>query len=421
MKQGFFQDFRNIDKITVLIFVIMLFFGWLNIYAAGYKETHSSIFDISQNYGKQFVWILIAFVLGFMVMLTDIKFFIAFAYPIFIAIMLLLISVLLFGTEINSSKSWFQIGGFNIQPSEFAKFATALALGKFISSNKSKILTLQTRIKAYSIIFIPFAMILLQNDAGTALVFGAFIFMLYREGYVSGLLLSFAVAAAFLFVLTLVMNEFIIIGIISIIALVTAYVLRKKRKEIFLVLGLFILMSAYVYSVDYAFEKFLQPHQKNRIEVLIDSNVDPLGAGYNLNQSKIAIGSGGLWGKGFLKGTQTKFDFVPEQSTDFIFCTIGEEWGWAGSFVIISLYLLLLVRIVIIAERQRALFSRIFGYCIAGMLFFHFAINIGMTIGLVPVIGIPLPFFSYGGSSLLAFTVMIFVFLKLDAKKLDLL
>jgi rod shape determining protein RodA len=421
MKQTFFDDFKNIDKTTVLIFLIMVFWGWLNIYAAGYKESHQNILDLSQNYGKQFIWIIAALILGFAVLLLDTKVLMTFAYPIFGTTLLILIIVLLFGTEINSSKSWFQIGGFNIQPSEFAKFATAIALGKFISNNKNKTINFKQRAKTLAIIFIPFALILLQNDAGTALVFSAFIFMLYREGIISGLLLTFAAAAALLFVLTLILNEFIIIGGLAVITVIASFILRSKKKEILMVIGLFLVMSSYVYTVDYAFENFLQPHQKNRIEVLIDSKVDPLGAGYNLNQSKIAIGSGGLWGKGFLSGTQTKLDFVPEQSTDFIFCTIGEEWGWVGSLTLIFLYMMLIIRIIVIAEKQRAVFSRIFGYCLAGLLFFHFAINIGMTIGLMPVIGIPLPFFSYGGSSLLAFTVMIFAFLKLDAKRLELL
>jgi rod shape determining protein RodA len=308
-----------------------------------------------------------------------------------------------------------------LQPAEFAKYATALALARYISEVKMRTLDWPARLKPLAIIALPAALIFLQNDTGTALVFAAFVLVLYREGYISGLLLTFGLIAIFLFVMTLILNEFIIIGALAVIALAGAIILRRKRREMVQLLGLFAILSVYVYSVDYAFENFLQPHQKLRIEVLINQEVDLKGAGYNLNQSKIAIGSGGFWGKGYLKGTQTKFNFVPEQGTDFIFCTIGEEWGFVGSFTIIALYILFMARLLVLAERQRSAFSRVFGYSIASILFFHFAINIGMTIGMMPVIGIPLPFFSYGGSSLWGFTVMIFTFLKLDSKRLELL
>lgn len=421
MKQQFFYDFKNFDKLSVFIFLLMVFLGWLNIFAVGYKDDYQGIFDLSQNYGKQIIWIIIALVIGFTALLLDVKLLLSFAYPIYLISLILLIAVLFFGTEINASKSWFQIGGFSIQPSELVKFSTAIVLGKYISNNKHKPLTFKIRIKPFIMLFIPFALILLQNDMGTALVFSAFILVLYREGYISGSLMILFASAIVLFIFTLIFNEFFIIGGLAIAALITAIFLRKKQKEIMLVILLFFITSVYVYSVNYTFENFLQKHQKNRIEVLIDSSIDPQGVGYNLNQSKIAIGSGGLWGKGYLKGTQTKFDFVPEQSTDFIFCTIGEEWGFTGSLVIILLFLILIIRIIILAERQRSTFSRIFGYSVASLLFFHFTVNIGMTIGMMPVIGLPLPFFSYGGSSLIAFTLMIFIFLKLDAKRLDLL
>ncbi len=421
MKQQIFKDFKNIDKTIVLLYLILVVVGWLSIYAADYKEVHRGIFDISTNYGKQLIWIFAAFFIGFAMLLIDVKLLQAFAYQIFAISMLVLVAVLFFGTEINASKSWFTFGQFSIQPSEFTKFTAALAIAKYINSNKNRALSFKIRLMPLVFLFIPFALVMLQNDTGTAMVFGALFFMLYREGYISGVLLSFAAAAAFLFILTLLMNEFVIIGILALIAVITAIILRNNKKEVMAVVGLFVLLSVYVYSVDYTFENVLQPHQKNRIEVLVDPNVDPLGAGYNLNQSKIAIGSGGLWGKGFLAGTQTKFDFVPEQSTDFIFCTIGEEWGWAGSAALIIIFVVFLIRIILVAEKQRSAFSRIVGYSTACLLFFHFAVNIGMTIGLVPVIGIPLPFISYGGSSLLAFTIMIFTFLKLDMKKLEML
>ncbi len=416
-----FDFFKNIDKTLVFLFLVMIFMGWFNIFAAEFKEGHQSIFDVSQNYGKQLLWIITALLLAVVILMFDAKFFPAFAWVIYGGLMVILVGVLFFGVEINASKSWFRIGGFQLQPAEFAKYATALALARYISEVKMRTLDWPARLKPLAIIALPAALIFLQNDTGTALVFAAFVLVLYREGYISGLLLTFGLIAIFLFVMTLILNEFIIIGALAVIALAGAIILRRKRREMVQLLGLFAILSVYVYSVDYAFENFLQPHQKLRIEVLINQEVDLKGAGYNLNQSKIAIGSGGFWGKGYLKGTQTKFNFVPEQGTDFIFCTIGEEWGFVGSFTIIALYILFMARLLVLAERQRSAFSRVFGYSIASILFFHFAINIGMTIGMMPVIGIPLPFFSYGGSSLWGFTVMIFTFLKLDSKRLELL
>jgi rod shape determining protein RodA len=360
-------------------------------------------------------------VIGIVILMFDAKFFPAFAWVIYGGVMIILVGVLFFGSEINASKSWFKIGTFAIQPAEFAKFATSLALARYIVEVKSRSLDLKTRLKPLALIALPMGLIFLQNDTGTALVFSAFVLVLFREGYISGLWLTFGLIAIFLFILTLVVNQYIMIGILAVLTLVGVVIFRKRKRETLQLLGLFAILSVYIFSVDYAFEHFLQPHQQLRIEVLLNEDVDLKGAGYNLNQSKIAIGSGGFWGKGYLKGTQTKFNFVPEQGTDFIFCTIGEEWGFVGSLVLISIYLLFMGRLVVLAERQRSAFSRVFGYSIASILFFHFLINIGMTIGLVPVIGIPLPFFSYGGSSLWGFTLMIFTFLKLDSKRLELL
>jgi rod shape determining protein RodA len=413
--------FKDIDKTVVVLYLVMVLMGWFNIFAAEITESNRSIFDISQSYGKQLLWIITAFILGATVLMIDVKFYPTFSYLIYGLLAVILVGVLFFGTEINASKSWFRIGGFAIQPAEFAKYATALALAKFIGDAKTRTPGWGLRLKAFAIIGLPAVLIILQNDMGTALVFGSLLFALYRSGYVGTSLLIVAATAIFLFILTLVINEFIIIGILAGITLVAAFVIRKKRHELLQLFGLFIILSVYVYTVDYAFENLLQPHQKLRIEVLIDEEVDLRGAGYNLHQSKIAIGSGGFWGKGYLQGTQTKYNFVPEQGTDFIFCTIGEEWGFAGSFVLVGLFLWLLIRLVNMAERQRSTFSRVFGYCVVSFMFFHFAINIGMTIGLVPVIGIPLPFFSYGGSSLWGFTFMLFTFLKLDSRRLDLL
>ncbi len=413
--------FKKLDKTTILTYLCLVVIGWISIYAAEINDHHESIFDFSQSYGKQFVWILTAIVLGVIILSIDVKIFPTFAYLIYGVGIISLIAVLLFGTTVNASKSWFHIAGVAIQPAEFVKYATALALARIIYDNKSRVRDFKSLLKPAAIVALPVLMIFLQNDAGTALVFAAFVTVFYREGFISGWLLILGIAAVFLFVLTLLMNEFYVIGGLTALFLISTIFLRKKPsviKQLFLVL---IVINAYVYVVDYVYDEVLQPHQKMRIAVLIDENIDLRGAGYNLHQSKIAIGSGGLWGKGFLEGTQTKFSFVPEQGTDFIFCTIGEEWGFAGSFVLISLFVFLMVRIILLAERQRSVFSRIFGYSLASVLFFHFLVNIGMTIGLVPVIGIPLPFISYGGSSLWAFTIFLFTFLKLDSKRMELL
>lgn len=412
---------KKVDRPLILLFLLMIFMGWVNIYAAEYKEHHDSILDISQTYGKQLIWIITSLIIAAIILSIDVKFFPTFSYIIYGTIIFLLLTVLLFGTEVNASKSWFEIGFVRIQPAEFSKFATALAIAKYISSLKTKTFTIKELVIPYALIVIPVGFIFLQNDTGSALVFAAFSIVLFREGMLPGWILFMGIIAVFLFVLTLLMNEFYVIGGIFAIAVVLMFFLRKRKTEIFQLFIIAVILSAYVYSVDYAFEKFLQPHQKERITVLLGENVDPKGAGYNLNQSKIAIGSGGLMGKGFLNGTQTKFNFVPEQGTDFIFCTVGEEWGFIGSSVVVLLYVFLLIRIILLAEKQRSAFSRIYGYSLASIIFFHFFVNIGMTIGLVPVIGIPLPFFSYGGSSLWSFTIMLFIFIKLDSQRLDML
>jgi rod shape determining protein RodA len=409
--------FYNIDWWMLSLYIILVLMGWLNIYAAVYNEDHTSIFDISQNYGKQLIWILTAGVLATIILLLDEKFLTFFAYPIYGIMILILLSVLVFGVEINGSRSWFAIGEFRIQPAEFAKFTTCMALAKYLSNINTKMEKLETKIIAGIIIALPPAIILLQNETGSALVFGAFIFVLYREG-LSGNVLLFGLLTAVLFILSLLFDKLYIIIALGIISGIAFLLSRKKTKNILSILAFFIVTSGISLSVDYVYDTKLQPHQRKRIDVLLGKETDLKGAGYNVNQSKIAIGSGGFLGKGFLQGTQTKYDFVPEQSTDFIFCTIGEEWGFVGSFIVITLLLFLMIRIVYVAERQRSQFSRIYGYGVASILFFHFMVNIGMTIGLAPVIGIPLPFFSYGGSSLWSFTILLFIFIKLDANRL---
>lgn len=402
---------------VVLLYLALTLIGWLSIYAAVYDEDHRSIFDFSQRYGKQLVWIGMALVLGLFVLLTDTKFFHGFAFAFYALTILLLIAVLLVGATISGSKSWFQVGGFALQPAEFAKFSTGLALAAFLNRLDTHMGQLRTKIIAIAIIGLPALLILLQYDTGSALVFSSFVLVLYREG-LSAIPLVLGLIAVVLFILTLYFGPlYVIIGIAVLLASSLLFT-KRHIQEILRLLAVLAVASLFVVSVNFVFDNILEPHQQTRINVLLGLDEDIRGAGYNVHQSKIAIGSGGLIGKGFLQGTQTKFNFVPEQSTDFIFCTVGEEWGFVGTTVLIGLYIMLFLRLIRMAERQRSPFGRVYGYSVIAVLFFHFAINIAMTIGLAPVIGIPLPFVSYGGSSLWAFTIMLFVFLKIDANRL---
>lgn len=402
------------------LFIVMVIMGWLNIYAAVFDDEHKSIFDISQNYGKQTFWIAGALFLALMILIIDGKFYAAFSYPIYGLIILLCLSTFAFARDVKGSYGWIDIGSFKLQPAEFAKFATNMALAKYLSTLGIRMRETKTKLISVLIIGLPAAIILLQNDTGSALVFCSFVFVLYREG-LSGNFLLLGIVMVALFVLSLLVKKTILIGIIAFIAFVFIMLSRKKRRDYFVVITGALLAIFIVFSVGYVYNNVLQEHQRGRINVLLGNEVDLKGAGYNVNQSKIAIGSGGFFGKGYLQGTQTKFDFVPEQSTDFIFCTVGEEWGFVGSFVVLGLFAALLARIIYVAERQRSSYSRIYGYGVASILFFHLLINIGMTIGLAPVIGIPLPFFSYGGSSLWSFTILLFIFIKLDAYRLQIL
>jgi rod shape determining protein RodA len=350
----------------------------------------------------------------------DATFFNTFAYLIYGISIFSLIAVLGLGTEIAGSRSWFQFGGFAIQPAEFAKFATALALAKYLSTFNVSLKKARVKIIASIIIFLPALLVLLQNDTGSALVYAIFILVLFREG-LTGNILIIGTLVVILFVITLLIDKLYVLGILLGVAAALFYFMKRNRRNIIVLLSMLIISSGFVFTVDYTFENILEPHHKKRINVLLGKELDLRGAGYNVHQSKIAIGSGGITGKGFLNGTQTKYDFVPEQDTDFIFCTIGEEWGYIGSVVLIILFMALLFRLIKLAERQRSDFSRIYGYGVASIIFFHFTVNIGMTIGLVPVIGIPLPFISYGGSSLWAFTILLFIFIKQDASRLQLL
>lgn len=434
--------FQNTDWSLIGMWLVLIFMGWANIYAAVYSEEHQSIFDLSQNYGKQLLWIITAIALAMVILMTDREFFSAFSLPIYGLAILLLIIVLIFGREIGGSKSWLVIGSFRLQPAEFAKFATCMAIAKYLSNTNIKLRDFKTKIISLVIIGIPLSLILLQGDAGSAIVYFSFVFLMYREG-LSGNFLLVGLYAVILFVVTLVLQsttvempfnfmvsgKLILVSVIIIMAILVIIPFWRNRmgrggmgqlKMVMVIAAATVVLSAgYIYSVDHAFNEVLSNHQRSRINELLGITSDPKGAGYNVNQSKIAIGSGGFTGKGYLQGTQTKYDFVPEQSTDFIFCTVGEEWGFLGSFVVISLFTVFLARILVIAERQRSDFSRIYGYGVASILFFHLAVNIGMTIGLAPVIGIPLPFFSYGGSSLWGFTILLFIFIKLDAHRLE--
>ncbi|MFH1296790.1 MAG: rod shape-determining protein RodA [Bacteroidota bacterium] len=411
--------FHRIDWVLVTLYLVLVFFGWFNIYSAVYDEMQPGILDVTQQFGKQMIWIAAALILAVVTLAIDPKFFSQFAWFIYAGLILLLILVLIIGRDVAGTRSWFHLGSVAIQPSEFAKTATALAVAKYFSKIDLNLKKKKTWVKATLIVFFPVLLILLQKDTGSALVFLAFLLVFYRFG-MSSFGLIVLVALPVIGILALLINKFILIGILFILAIIFYLLTRKKFRHLLISLFLFAGSAGYVFSVDYAVTRILQPHQRQRIHVLIGKTIDPKGAGYNVNQSLIAIGSGGVLGKGYLNGTQTKFNFVPEQSTDFIFCTVGEEWGFLGSLVLILLYVGLLTRIILIAERQRAKFSRVYGYSVAALLFTHFAINIGMTLGLMPVIGIPLPFLSYGGSSLWAFTLLLFVLIRQDSYRYEL-
>lgn len=411
---------QNIDWILVSLYLILVIMGWFNIYAAVYNEEYKSIFDTSQSYGMQLVWIGSSLIIAFVILVIDGEFFPKFAWVLYAAFVLLLILVIFAGKEVKGSKSWIELGSFRIQPAEFAKFATNLALAKYLSSINIKFEKLNTKLIAAAIFAVPALIIIAQNETGSALVYGSFILVLYREG-LSGNFLIMGVAMVILFIAALLMDELVLITLMGIIAAGTFFFVRFKMQNILIVSGILLASVAFVHSVDYTFTNILEPHQKKRINVLLGKEVDPKGAGYNVNQSMIAIGSGGILGKGYLNGTQTKYNYVPEQSTDFIFCTVGEEWGFLGSITVMGLFIFLLLRLIYLAERQRSSFSRIYGYGLASIIFIHLAINIGMTIGLAPVVGIPLPFFSYGGSSLWSFTVLTFIFVRLDAYRFEIL
>ena len=411
---------KNVDWLTVFLYLTLVLYGWLSIYSASGSSESSSIFDFSQRYGKQLLWIGMGLFLAFIILLLDAKFFSSFAYVFYFLIILSLIAVLLFGKTVAGSRSWFQIGSFALQPAEFAKFATALALAKYLSKIQSDMRLFKTKMVAAILIGFPALLILMQNDTGSALVYFAFILVLYREG-LSGWILVIGLVIGVLFTITIKFGElYVAMGLVA-LAIMLFALFRGFRRQWKIWLAGLLFSLIFVSMVDYAFQHVLESHQRIRIQVMLGMKEDPHGAGYNVNQAKIAIGSGGLTGKGYRKGMLTRNHFVPEQSTDFIFCTVGEERGFLGSSVLILLFIGLLIRIIMLAERQRSPFGRIYGYGVASVLFFHFTINLAMTIGLFPVVGIPLPFFSYGGSSLWAFTILLFIFIKQDANRMNVL
>ncbi len=418
----------KLDWIAVLLYFLFVAMGWLNIYSAVYNpEAPLWVFDpgfYDTNAGKQLVWLGTSFVLIVFILAIDFRFFEGFAPLIYGAFILLLIAVPFLGVTINGSHSWFKIGSITIQPAEFAKTGTALLLAKYLNDPQVNLVKFKNQYTAAAIILLPMLLIIASNETGSALVFASFLILLYREGLPGeypGLLLSVIT----ILVLALMVKPLTILIVLLVVAIIIAlslpiYLQRMYQTYVKLGLGIAAIM-AITSTVDFLVNNVLKEHQRNRIKVLLDPEFDPRGLGYQLTQSKIAIGSGGFFGKGYLQGTQTKFDFVPEQSTDFIFCTIGEEQGFFGVGVVILLFLLFLWRLMYLADQQRSRFARAYGYGVVGIIFFHFLVNIGMTIGLMPIMGIPLPFFSYGGSSLWSFTILLFIFLKLDAHRADML
>jgi rod shape determining protein RodA len=409
--------FFNVDWITILIYVALCTIGFVNIYASIYNPDTSTLFNFGSNYGKQLIYIITALILGFSILLLDAKFFSVFSPIVYGITMLLLMAVLVVGRKVGGNQAWIPLGSFRLQPSELAKFGTALLIARYVGNFNPKFRDIKSIFFVALIICFPLLLIMLQPDTGSALVFLAFMFPLYREG-LSGYFLLIFLGMIVLFIADFLLPLTVLIPIILLIGGFFAYQNKRKQKMMFSMIIATIIAIAYLFVVKLAYEKVLEPHQRTRIEIMLGLKTDPKGAGYNVIQSKIAIGSGQVTGRGFLEGTQTKYGYVPEQSTDFIFSTIGEEWGFLGCSVVIALYLFLLLRVINLAERQRSAFSRVYGYCVASIIFFHVFINIGMTIGIIPVIGIPLPFISYGGSSLWSFTVLLFIFLKLDSNRM---
>ena len=406
------------DKILICIYSALLFIGYFSIYSSSFSGTETKILTVSTISGKQLIFIIVSLITGLLILLTDVKFIIRSSYFLYALSIISLILVLIFGKEVGGAKAWFSMGGFGFQPSEFVKLTTILSISKYIHDNEIYLDSLKNIIKISLFIMIPAFLILLQPDAGSTLVFLGLVIMIFREGFQNRYVFSIVITSLFSILTILIGVSKTIIFLIFCTVIFFVF-LKKYSKRLMLSFIFFITCSIIISGINFAYENILQPHQKERIDIIIGKEKNKLGSGYNLNQSLIAIGSGGITGKGFLKGTQNKGNFVPEQNTDFIFCTIGEEFGFIGSLITLSLLFSLILRIIYLSEKQYSRLNRVYGYSLASIIFTHVFVNIGMTVGLVPVIGIPLPFLSYGGSSMLSFSLMFFLFLKLNASKLE--
>lgn len=408
---------NNIDWITIVLFIALVIMGWLNIYSASLPDNQTSIFDIDQIYGKQILFIILTIPLILVVLTVDAKLYEKYAFVFYVIGLVSLLGLFVFGKTIKGQTNWYSLGGFTLQPSEFVKTSTALLLAKYLSDVQVNLKNVNDQLKAFVVMGVPLVLILL-HDTGTAMIFVGLVFVLYREGLPSWYLWT-GFSAIALFFMALLIEPHFVVGIVAIIMIFQFFLSRRINRNPIASLIIFVAITAFTYSVDFVYDNVLEAHQKDRINVLFGDNVDLKNEGYNLNQSMIAIGSGGWFGKGFLEGTQTKGGFVPEQHTDYIFTTVGEEWGFIGAIVVISLFVFLFLRIIYLAENQKTKFSRVYGYCVATFLFMHFFVNITMLIRLFPTIGVPLPFFSYGGSSLFAFSILLFIFIKMDANKVN--
>ncbi|MEC4004638.1 rod shape-determining protein RodA [Flavobacterium sp. SUN052] len=412
---------NNIDWISIVFYFALVIMGWLNIYSSSLSTVvgESSIFDFNQIYGKQFLFIIFSIPIIFVVLSVEAKFYEKYSIIIFAVSLLSLMGLFIFGKTIAGQRCWYGIGSFTLQPSEFAKAATALAISKYLSDVQVNLKDVNRQIQALLIIFLPVMLILPQPDPGSALIYSIFFVVLFREGLPGWYLLT-GFIAIILFVLTLATNNpYIVIGLTVIVLIINYFRSRLVDRNIIASLILLVIISGFSFSVNYVFNNVFKQHHRDRFNILLGKEVDMKGIGYNTNQSEIAIGSGGWFGKGYLEGTQTKGGFVPEQHTDYIFTTVGEEWGFLGSLFVIGVFVALIFRIIYLAERQKTKFSRVYGYCVAGILFIHFFVNIAMVVGVFPTIGVPLPFFSYGGSGLWGFTILLFIFLKMDANKVN--
>lgn len=419
------QRHFKFDWITIFLFLILVFFGWINIMSASHSGEITSYTDMNESYGKQLIFIFLTFGLIALILAIEAKFYEQFASLIYLVSILSLLGLFIFGKEVNGAISWYGIGSITIQPSEFAKFATSLAVAKYISDLETDLKSLKDQLKLLLIITIPAFLILLQNDTGSTVVYAAFFFVFYREG-IQQIYLIVGIALLLIGVLTLKIGIIATLLFFALLLVLLYAMRRRKRGQILNLVGIFVVIASLSFGIQQFYENMLKPHQKDRIELWLRLEKDPQRLEemkrtilYNLHESEKAISSGGITGKGFMEGTRTTGKFVPEQHTDYIFSTVGEEWGFLGSAFVVIVFVLLIIRILVLAEAQKNHFSRVYGYCIASIFFVHFTINVGMVMGLIPTIGIPLPFFSYGGSGLWAFTIMLFIFVKLDANKIN--